>query len=489
MNTTLDPKLSFTAHNVRLDDGGMTYAGAGRTIDETGNYRAVKGLLQLLFPEGWQGRSLVDLGCLEGGFATEFARLGLVATGIDVRESNITNAEYIRSRVDLPNLRFVRDDAWNVGRYGPFDIVFCVGLHYHIEDQRRFLGEMAQACGRAIVIDTHFAPEADEHPAVAFYHLSELTEHEGLPGRWYPEHELDHKAEKAALEQLKWASWENQRSFWPTKGALVEAMRGAGFGVVLEDFASPADQHGMPFAPGAWRSDRARSRFVGIKTQPVAPPERPKVPDPSARRLGLLLGRSALRGRTLLVGEGMPQPPGEGHAVVRATSLERSDGVFADILARGLFLGGGDPAAVFEALARRLGPGGIAGLEIADARAGGGALTPEGFLDLAEGLARAGRFPFRIEGFQATEDGGQDFVVRLGRTDPAATADILGTVAAARPLLDAAGSWRPAPAPPPAPDLAHFRAEVEAARAEPLPAPGPWQALKSLFARFAGRSL
>jgi SAM-dependent methyltransferase len=256
--------LAFTSHNVRLDDGSLTHPQAGRTMDETGNYACVKRMLPVLFPDGWQGRSIVDLGCLEGGFATEFARLGLISTGIDVRESNIANAEYIRARVDLPNLRFICDDAWNVAAHGPFDVVFCVGLHYHIADQRRFLAEMGRACTRAIFLDTWVAPDADDHPSVGIYNLSELTEHEGLPGRWFLEHELDAGADKGRLDTLKWASWQNQRSFWPTKGALIQSIRAAGFHIVAEDFNQLADPV-APSGPEGQRYRRGRSVYWGIK--------------------------------------------------------------------------------------------------------------------------------------------------------------------------------------------------------------------------------
>lgn len=261
----------FTAHNVRLDDGTFTFPQAA-PIDTMGDYVAVKKLLPLLFPEGWQGRSIVDLGCLEGGYATEFARLGLESTGIDVRESNIANAQYIKSKTDLPNLRFVRDDAWNVGRYGPFDLVFCVGLHYHIEDQLRFLQEMSKACRRAIFIDTHVAPEFDDEPVIEIHRLSELTTHEGLPGRWFGEHELDPVGGKAELEKLKWASWDNKRSFWPTKGALIHAMRQAGFSIVFEDFDQLLDNSVQQLSPEGWFYRNARAMFVGVKTDDWSPP-------------------------------------------------------------------------------------------------------------------------------------------------------------------------------------------------------------------------
>jgi SAM-dependent methyltransferase len=262
---------SFTAHNVRLDDGSYTYPQAP-TIDTHGNYACVRNLLPVLFPQGWRGRSIVDLGCLEGGFATEFARLGLDSTGIEVRESNLANARFIQSRTDLPNLRFIADDAWNVGQHGPFDLVFCVGLHYHIEDQRRFLGEMGRACRRAIFVDTHVAPEFDHEPAIEIYGLSPLTTHEGLPGRWYAEHDLNARADRKQLETMKWASWDNRRSFWPTKGGLVRSIREAGFDVVLEDFDQLLERPVQELSPDGERYRTSRAMFVGIKTGDAAGP-------------------------------------------------------------------------------------------------------------------------------------------------------------------------------------------------------------------------
>lgn len=276
------PPSPFTAHNVRLADGTFTFPQAD-PIDVHGNYVCVKNLLPVLYPEGWEGRSIVDLGCLEGGFATEFARLGLNSTGIDVRESNIANAEFIRSRTGLRNLRFIRDDAWNVGAYGPFDLVFCVGLHYHIDDQHRFLQAMAKACRKAIFIDTHVAPEFDHEPAVARHHLGPLTMHEGLPGRWYHEHDLDAGADKSKLETLKWSSWENHRSFWPTRGALVRSMRDAGFSIVMEDYDQLLNWSTHHLSPEGWHYQSARAMFVGIKTGEAALPGAPASAAPPHR--------------------------------------------------------------------------------------------------------------------------------------------------------------------------------------------------------------
>jgi SAM-dependent methyltransferase len=299
---------SFTAHNVRLDDGSYTFPEAP-PIDTHGNYVCVRNLLPVLYPEGWQGRSIVDLGCLEGGFATEFARLGLDSTGIDVRESNIANAERIRAGTSLPNLRFIRDDAWNVGRHGPFDLVFCVGLHYHIDNQLAFLREMANASRKAIFIDTHVAPEYDHEPAVETFNLSPLAEHEGLPGRWYAEHDLDAASDRRQLETMKWASWENRRSFWPTKGALVASMREAGFSIVFEDFDQHLAWSPHYLSPDGWHHQTARAMFVGVKTG-AALPGPPADEGPRHRLDGSLRGDA-------------PARPGENRVGTRAEGLRR----------------------------------------------------------------------------------------------------------------------------------------------------------------------
>ena len=144
---------SFTAHNVRLDDGTETYPAAGWLMSENGIFEAARRLLQIVYPEGLKGRSIVDIGCLEGGFTTEFARLGMVATGIEVRESNYSNCLRVKAGTNLPDLRFVRDDATNISNYGPFDAVFICGLLYHLDRPRQFLADAAHVCRRVLFLE------------------------------------------------------------------------------------------------------------------------------------------------------------------------------------------------------------------------------------------------------------------------------------------------------------------------------------------------
>ncbi len=194
--------VSFTAHNIRLDDGTYTKPETGLSLDVHPWFLAAKRVLDATFPGEKAQLRIADLGCLEGGYTVEFARLGFQALGLDVRESNIEACRYVQSRVNLPNLEFVRDDVWNIAAYGLFDATFCCGLFYHLDKPREFLDVLSRVTKRVLILQTHFSEAKDSpsfiHPkrlrralsriiplantATTTHKLSFLTKHEGLPG-------------------------------------------------------------------------------------------------------------------------------------------------------------------------------------------------------------------------------------------------------------------------------------------------------------------
>ena len=251
----------FTAHNVRLDDGTETLPSAGWTIDQSSILHSVRRILELIYPEGLRHKSIVDLGCLEGGYTAAFARLGMEATGIEARESNYRNCLVVKAGVRLPNLNFIRDDANNIGEYGPFDVVFVCGLLYHLDAPRRFLASVSRVCRRALFLQTHVA-RAEETEAIRIHGLSEISEHEGLNGRWYREHD---EVTPEQLDLLKWHSWGNSRSFWIQKEYLLQLLRDLGFDIILEqfDFMGNISQE---MTAGTYKSDD-RTLIVAIKSR------------------------------------------------------------------------------------------------------------------------------------------------------------------------------------------------------------------------------
>ncbi len=251
---------AFTAHNIRLDDGTQTLPELGWLIEDSTLLHAVRRTLNLIYPQGLQGRSIVDCGCLEGGFTAEFARMGMQATGIEARENNFRNCMRVKDGTRLPNLRFVQDDVKNIGNYGPFDAVFASGMLYHLDRPRQFLTDVARVCRRVIFLETHVASDLDV-PATELFGLSPLVEHEGLKGRWMLEY--DDSVSRARLERMKWSAWSNASSFWIQKEHLLQLLRDLGFDLVMEQYDNETDIIG--FMTGV-RRQQSRVFLVGIRS-------------------------------------------------------------------------------------------------------------------------------------------------------------------------------------------------------------------------------
>jgi SAM-dependent methyltransferase len=271
----------FTAHNIRLDSGTRTKPDVD-PIENTPLFLSARRILDITFPENKSRYRIADLGCLEGGYAVEFARLGFEVMGLEVREANIDACKYVKSHTTLPNLTFVQDDCWHIDRYGEFDGIFCCGLFYHLDRPREFLSLLSRITKRLLILQTHFATKVpfslDRTPrrlrkllpesvrldlaAIDRYTLGPLVTNEGLPGRWFTEFsgvEDQHKR-----EGQRWASWDNARSFWIQREFLIQAICDAGFGFVAEQFDTYGPNIASALTQG-WPRANCRGTFLGIK--------------------------------------------------------------------------------------------------------------------------------------------------------------------------------------------------------------------------------
>jgi SAM-dependent methyltransferase len=252
------PSMSrFTAHNIRLDDGALTLPTLGFLTAEHPWLLSAKRILTMIYPEGLQGKRIVDLGCLEGGFTVEFARMGMNALGIEVRKSNFENCLYVKEQLSLSNLSFANDDVWNVASYGSFDIVFCCGILYHLECPGQFVRQLAAICKKVIIINTHFATVSSN----SRFPLGEMTMHEGMEGRWFREYD---PANDTELEKYKWSAWSNYRSFWLRREYIPHLLRNAGFELAFEQFDHLGQNIAQEMIAGSYNKDD-RGVFVGVK--------------------------------------------------------------------------------------------------------------------------------------------------------------------------------------------------------------------------------
>jgi SAM-dependent methyltransferase len=176
------------------------------------------------------GRTIVDLGCLEGGFALEFARLGAErVVGIEARSVSVRRCELARDLLGLERAEFVQADIKDeLPRHADgFDVVFAAGILYHLSDPAGFLQLVRASCRGVALIDTHVAdPDTVTHDCSEQVVTQSAGGHD-YQGRLFGEYEPG--LDTVEREGLLWAAWSDAASFWPFEDDLVRMLHDAGF--------------------------------------------------------------------------------------------------------------------------------------------------------------------------------------------------------------------------------------------------------------------
>jgi SAM-dependent methyltransferase len=173
---------------------------------------------------------VLDLACLEGHYAIEFALHGAHAIGIEGRQVSIDKCNYVKTMLSLDRVSFVKDDVRNLSAslYGQFDIVICSGILYHLtaQDAANLLKKIADVCTGILLLDTF----------VSLSGRSSVGLDGGIcHGHYYPEHDDDD--DRARVAAKLWASIDNKTSFWFTEPTLVNLLSDAGFTSVVDVLA------------------------------------------------------------------------------------------------------------------------------------------------------------------------------------------------------------------------------------------------------------
>jgi len=178
-----------------------------------------------------RGKRVIDLGCLEGGYAAAFAIHGAAySLGVDARKENIARCQLVKESLQLPNLEFECRDIRNLGTdtYGScFDVVFAAGILYHLDDPFSALESMAQLCSGFLLLDTHVAEAQSRHDLMP---ATRVFWGRNYQGGLFVEHPAGTAAE--TVERDVWASYGNHTSFWIRKPDLIEILEAIGFSTV-----------------------------------------------------------------------------------------------------------------------------------------------------------------------------------------------------------------------------------------------------------------
>lgn len=215
----------WTAHNIALADGVFTM-GPGILGQEQRLRRYVQAVADVV-ARPWSELRVLDLACLEGLYAIEFARLGARAVGIEGREFSVAKGRFVKEALGLENLEITCGDVRGISleKNGEFDVVLCPGILYHLDkpDLMPFLENIGKMCTRMAIVETQISLERLD----TISHGGRL--YHGAP-------HLEHMPETTPEQRYKeaWSSLDNAQSFWFTRPSLLNALRDVGFTTVCE---------------------------------------------------------------------------------------------------------------------------------------------------------------------------------------------------------------------------------------------------------------
>jgi len=170
--------------------------------------------------------NILELGSLEGGHSFVLARLPNIkrVIGIEGRKANIDRAKFVQGILEETKVDFIKAniEKFEFSKLGNFDVVFCVGLLYHLPKPWKLVEQMSKI-SKGLFLWTHYINPEKAKSVRRHY-----------PGFVYREW-------KFLFDPLSGLS---PASFWPTKASLVQMLNDYGFveTTIIED--NTTHEHG-----------------------------------------------------------------------------------------------------------------------------------------------------------------------------------------------------------------------------------------------------
>lgn len=175
---------------------------------------------------------ILDLGCGEGAYAIEAGLRGAEVLAVDARSERMSEGEACAERHGLDNVSFRQQDVRRLSGEsdGEFDVVYCLGLLYHLDfpDVLELLEAVGEMCRGLLIVDTRITLEPD---------ISPQRNGTSYDGRRYREHEDADPPQVRRSRILR--SIDNTFGFQFTRTSLARALHESGFSSVLECHSPP----------------------------------------------------------------------------------------------------------------------------------------------------------------------------------------------------------------------------------------------------------
>jgi hypothetical protein len=112
------------------------------------------------------GLTVLDVACHCGVFSLQFAERGFRHVhGVDLRQENVRQAEYLRNTFGVSNVVFSQGNARDLNSLPAADVVFCGGLLYHVTFPIELLYSLWTKTREFLVLDTL----THKHPFSGFH--------------------------------------------------------------------------------------------------------------------------------------------------------------------------------------------------------------------------------------------------------------------------------------------------------------------------------
>ena len=152
-----------------IDVGGATTPG-------TCTPEYLRSLLETMkLPDDLRGQRVLDIGTYDGYFAFECERRGAEVVAIDVNPENCrcfaVARQLLGSRVRYLEMSTYDLDLDRLG--GPFDLVLCLGVYYHLRHLFVALDQLWRATTRELIVESHVI---DNHFILADGTVTRLAE-------------------------------------------------------------------------------------------------------------------------------------------------------------------------------------------------------------------------------------------------------------------------------------------------------------------------